>query len=187
MRKAVFLDRDGTINEDRPYLHKINEIVILPGVREALKKLKRLDYKLIVITNQPVVARGLATEEEVIKINDRINSQLDGMIDRFYFCPHHPNADLEKYRVACKCRKPSPGMVIQSIRDFKIDIGFSWFIGDMPSDIATGKAVGCRTILLESPNNKRIIVSANQVVNHNIVADYYAKNLPEAAEYISKW
>ena len=169
MNKAIFLDRDGVINEDIDNLYKIENIKIISGVSEALRILKENDFKLIVISNQPVIARGLATEEEVEKINEEINLQIKkevGIgIDKFYFCPHHPNANLEKYRILCNCRKPSPGLILQAAKEFDIDLSKSWMIGDRTSDVATGKNAGCKTILIEKEYSKNKIQGINYEEN----------------------
>ena len=126
VNKAIFLDRDGVIIEEVDNLYKVEDIKIIQGVPETLKFLKKNGFKLIVVSNQPVIARGLATEEKVREIHKIINSKIKeetgNEIDKFFFCPHHPNADLEKYRVVCDCRKPFPGLILQAAKEFDIDI-----------------------------------------------------------------
>ena len=107
MEKAIFFDRDGILNKDVNHLSDVNKLEVFKDRLPGLKKLKKLGFKLIVISNQSVIARGLASEEDVKLINTTLNMALDNIIDAFYFCPHHPNADLEKYRKICDCRKPS--------------------------------------------------------------------------------
>ncbi|MDD5193716.1 MAG: HAD family hydrolase [Candidatus Nanoarchaeia archaeon] len=182
MRKAVFLDRDGVLNKEIDLLHRKEDIEILPGVEEVLKKLKSLGYLLIVISNQPAIARGMITEEGVREINDYLNSLIGNLIDRFYFCPHHPNANLPQYRMVCECRKPAPGLILQAARDYGIDLAKSWMMGDMYSDVATGKAAGCKTILLESEQNKKIIESGKKWEVQE--PDYKAKYLTEVLQII---
>lgn len=162
MEKAIFLDRDGVINEDKDLAYKKEDIQILSGVKEGLKKLKDAGYLTVVITNQPVIARGLITEEEEIELNNYINKLVGNKIDKFYFCPHHPNADLLKYKKICECRKPSNGMIISASKDLNISLKDSWMIGDMPSDIHCGNISGCKTILLKNKNNTKKIVSGNE-------------------------
>lgn len=192
MEKAIFLDRDGVVNEvrkDQDFIYKKEHVLIISEVKKALKILKENGYKLIVITNQPVIARGIASEEEIKEINNHINSQLDGMIDKFYVCPHrpdmHPDVPIHamKYRIVCDCRKPSPGMILQATKDFNIDLKNSWMIGDMARDIATGKNANCRTIFIKSAHSDRNPISSTPF-DINIKADAYAKNLLDATRFI---
>ena len=195
-RKAIFLDRDGVLialskgNEAYGFIYKKEDIEILPGVKDALRALKEKGYLLCVITNQPTVARGLATYEEVESLHKFINAELGGVIDKFYFCPHHPEMHPDvperarKYRVACECRKPLPGMLHEAALDFGIDLTKSWMIGDMITDIAAGAPARCRTILIESAANKRTTISHKPFDPKNISPDYVVKNLTEATKYI---
>lgn len=195
MNKAVFLDRDGVIiglkKDDDAYGFILNEsdVFLLPNTFEALKKFKEKGYLLIVITNQPSVARGIISEEKINEINNFINGQLNNIIDAFYFCPHHPEMHpdvpehAKKYRIKCECRKPLPGMILQAAKKFDIDLSKSWMLGDMISDVATGKNAGCKTILIKSAANERIIKSAHPF-DTNIKPDYYAENLLDAVKFI---
>src|SRR3990167_3607054 len=190
-QKAVFIDRDGVIislnpkDETHGFILKKDEVSILPGAKEALRKIKKKGYLLIVATNQPAVARGLIEEKEIEELHEFINEQLNGIIDAFYFCPHHPqmHSDVpphaKKYRIACDCRKPSPGMILKAAKDFDIDLEKSWVIGDMASDVAMGKVAGCKTIMVKSAANKRIIISS-QKFNPKTKPDFYATNLLDA-------
>jgi len=186
MNKAVFLDRDGVIIEEKDNLYKIEDIKIIEGVPEALKILKQNNFILLGISNQPVVARGLITEEYVEKIHTEINSRLEkecGVeIDKFFFCPHHPNANVEKYRINCSCRKPNPGLILQAVKEFNIDIKNSFMIGDRISDVITGKRAGCKTILIETDYSKKKIEGVDYDIN--IKPDFIAKNLKNAIEKI---
>ncbi|OIO81005.1 hypothetical protein AUJ84_02205 [Candidatus Pacearchaeota archaeon CG1_02_32_132] len=185
MNKAVFFDRDGVINENGACLNRKDKIVILPGVKEALGKIKALVPLLIVISNQPIIARGLSNEEEIKEINNCINEKIDNLIDWFYFCPHHPNADLNKYRVNCECRKPRAGMIFQAAKDYNIDLSNSWFVGDMISDIIAGKSAGCKTILLKSPDNNNLI-EGDKSISLDVKPDFYAKEISEVVGYIER-
>ncbi len=153
--KAVFLDRDGVVIKDTHHLHSIKDVELLPKAAEAIRKLNEKDYKAIIITNQPVVARGLCTEEEAIEINNYIKELLlkeNARIDAVYYCPHHPTAgDNPKYTKVCECRKPKPGMILQAARDFKINnLEECFIVGDTTGDIKAGKAAGCKTILVKT-------------------------------------
>lgn len=186
MKKAVFLDRDGVLIEDKGFqIYKKVDSVILPRVAEALRELKKSNYLLVVVTNQPVIARGLATEEEVEELNKEINNQLGNLIDKFYYCPHHPEMHpdtpehVKKYRIKCECRKPSPGMLLTAAKELDIDLMNSFMVGDMLSDIIAGKSAGCKTIMIESVNNDKIIKSYIEI-NKNIKPDYFFKDLYDA-------
>ena len=187
VNKAIFLDRDGVIIEDVDNLYKAEDIKIIQGVPETLKFLRQKGFKLIVVSNQPVIARGLATEEKVKEIHKIINSRIKeeaGIeIDKFFFCPHHPNADLEQYRRTCNCRKPFPGLILQAAKEFDIDLSQSWMIGDRTSDIATGKNAGCRTILLEKEYSRNKIEGKDY--DENTEPDFLAEDLRDAVEEIS--
>ena len=159
MNKAVFLDRDGVLNEtkaDKDFYYKESDIVFLPKVSDALKIIKDKGYKIFVITNQPAIARGIISIEEVEKLHNFMNKELGEMIDKFYICPHHPEMHpdvpehAKKYRIVCDCRKPSPGMLLQAAKDFNINLKESWMIGDMITDVITGKNAGCKTILVKT-------------------------------------
>ncbi len=187
MHKAVFLDRDGVINEEVDYLRRIEDIVILEKVPESLKLLKEKNFLLIAITNQPVIARGWATEDEIERIHDEMNKIIirkgGSPIDKFYFCPHHPNADILKYRKECDCRKPSPGLILKAGKEWKINLKESYMIGDRISDIVTGKKAGCKTILIESAISHIKIQGSDYDTNSE--PDLKVKNLYEASKLIS--
>ncbi len=187
MERIIFLDRDGVIIEEKRYsIYKYEDMNILPKVLESLEILKSQGYLLVVITNQPTIARGLTTEEEVIENNNKLNERLSNLIDAFYFCPHHPEIHpdvpehAKKYRIKCDCRKPSPGLILQAAKDFNADLNHCWMIGDMITDIIAGKAAGCRTIMINSKNNKKIIKSHLEI-DINTKPDYYNENLYDAA------
>ena len=150
-QRAVFLDRDGTINDDPGYLGNPEIVKLLPGAGAALAKLKNeLNFKLIVVSNQSGIARGLITEEDVNAVNNKINELLKPFntgIDKFYYCPFHPEFSTEE---ECKCRKPSPDMVLKAIVDFSIDPDVSYLIGDSLSDIQCGITAGVKTILVKT-------------------------------------
>lgn len=147
MRKAVFIDRDGVINQDLgKYITNPKEFVFIPGVIKALKKLNKSEFKIIIITNQGGVGKGLYTEKDVEEIHKKMNSLLerDGIrLDGVYYCPHHPND-------GCDCRKPNLGLVNDAIEEHKIDPKNSFFIGDKTSDIKAGSDIGCKTFLVKT-------------------------------------
>lgn len=147
-RRAIFLDRDGTLNVEVNYLHRIEDLVLVPGAAEAVRSLSRVGFLVVVVTNQAGIARGYYDESALHTLHEEIQRRLvaeGARIDAFYFCPHHP-----EFGGACECRKPAPGMLRQAARDHGIDLSCSWLIGDTRGDISAGHAAGCRTILVRS-------------------------------------
>ena len=157
--KAIFLDRDGVINElvyhqeqgiiDSPFT--VEQFRLLPGVGKAIKKLRDMDYKIILVSNQPGIAKGHMSEETFDRIRKRMKEELakEGtLLDAEYYCFHHPEAKVERLKGNCECRKPKPGLLLQAAKDRDIDLSQSWMIGDGLTDIKAGKSAGCRTMLL---------------------------------------
>lgn len=168
--KAVFLDRDGTINIDKGYVYKIEDFEFIPGAIEAIKLLNDNDFKVIVVTNQAGIARGYYKEDDVYKLHDYINEELakhDARIDAFYFCPHHPTAGIGKYKVDCKCRKPNSGLLEKASIDFDIELSKSWIIGDKKSDIQAGANVGCQGVLIAADTTESLIIKGSCYVKAN--------------------
>jgi len=152
-RGALFLDRDGVIVEDIHELVRPEQLRVIDGAPEAIVQARARGRAVVVVTNQPVVARGLLGEDALQAIHAALGAMLatcGAHIDRFYYCPHHPRATLDCYRVVCACRKPRPGMLEQAARDLGIDLGGSVMIGDRISDVAAGARAGCKTVLVES-------------------------------------
>lgn len=153
MNKAIILDRDGTINVEKDYLHKIENFEFEKGALEGLKLLAQLGYIFVVVTNQSGIARGYYTEEDLEILNNYIGKVLEKegvKIEKFYFCPHHPEKGVGKYRVDCNCRKPNPGMLEQAIKEFDIDREKSFMVGDNISDIEAGINAGVKPILVKT-------------------------------------
>lgn len=154
---AVFLDRDGTLIEDVGYPTRPEQIRILGGVARALDRLAGAGYRLIVVTNQSGIARGLLTEEELNRFHGALDEQLEllgARLDAYYSCPHHPDpsqANRPDLAVVCDCRKPRPGLILQAAEDLGLDLGASWTVGDSWRDVAAGHAAGTRTIKLPPP------------------------------------
>lgn len=152
-QKAIFLDRDGTINEYVGFLRNIEEFRLLPGVTDAIKKINESGYLAIVVTNQPVIARGEVTREELEEIHHKMETLLgmDGAyVDAIYYCPHHPHKGYEgevpELKIDCNCRKPKPGMLQQAAKDFNIDLSASYMIGDGENDMLAGIQAGCKVL-----------------------------------------
>ena len=163
MEPAVFLDRDNTLiarTGEGGDLGEPERVRLIDGVAEGLKSLRDAGFRLIVVTNQAGVARGRFSEADVDAVNHRIAELIDGatdsrgVIDRFYYCPYHPEGTLEEYRRDHPWRKPHPGMVLQAAHDMHLDLSQSWLIGDQDRDVAAGRAAGCRTILLTADRQR---------------------------------
>ena len=156
-QKAVFLDRDGTLNHYVGFLRDIRDFQLLDGVEEAINLIHSKGYLCIVVTNQPVIARGEITETELDMIHNKMETLLGlkgAYIDGLYYCPHHPDRGFEgeipELKIDCDCRKPKPGMLLQAAEDFHISLQDSWMIGDGANDILAGKSAGCSTALIAS-------------------------------------
>ena len=156
-QKAIFLDRDGTINKYVGFLRKEEEFELLSGVAEAVKKINQSGYLAIVVTNQPVIARGEVTFSELENIHNKMETLLGkegAYLDAIYFCPHHPHSgyegEVKELKIDCDCRKPKPGMLLKAAEDLNIDLNQSYMVGDGENDIKAGKAAGCKTVLLNT-------------------------------------
>lgn len=150
-KRAVFLDRDGTLIEDVGFVRRVEDVKLLPEAAEAVSRLNHAGWAVIVVTNQSGVARGLLTEADVAATNQRMMDLLakkDARVDAIYYCPHLPEGKVPDYAVVCNCRKPRPGMILKAAEDFGIDLGASVMIGDAPRDVEAGLAAGARAILL---------------------------------------
>ncbi|HIH14787.1 MAG: hypothetical protein QT08_C0009G0031 [archaeon GW2011_AR17] len=175
--KYIFLDRDGVINDELHFLTKKEQIKMIPKSAEAIALLNKAGYKVIVITNQPVIARGMCTEESLKEIHKEIQSILEkenAYIESFYYCPHHPTEGNSSFTKECECRKPHPGMILKAKEDFHLDnLNECYMVGDKISDIKAGNSAGCKTILVETGDGK--IDKWNDAV-----PAYYARDLYEA-------
>ena len=151
MERVIFLDRDGTLNTEVNYLHRTEDLVLLPGVPEALKKFKDAGYKLIVVTNQAGVARGYYEEKDVDALHAYMNDilrPLGAEIDHFFYCPHHPQHGIGAYKCVCHCRKPATGMFEKAEQYYEIDKEHSWMIGDKLIDVQAGRNYGVHAALV---------------------------------------
>lgn len=175
MSRAVFIDRDGTINVDTGYVHKREDFVFIPRVVEALKLLTGTDYKIIIITNQSGIGRGKYTKQDFLALTEHIGSELrksGARVDGVYYCPHHPDED-------CACRKPKTKMLDDAVSKFGIDLSKSYVIGDKTADIKMGENAGCRTVLVKTGK-------AGKDGSYNVNPDFTAEDLYEAVELILK-
>ena len=158
-QKAIFLDRDGTINKYVGFLRNIDDFELIDGVAEAIRKINESGYLAVVVTNQPVVARGEVSFEELEEIHNKMETLLGkegAYLDAIYYCPHHPHKGYEgerpELKIDCDCRKPKPGMLLKAAADFNIDLSRSWMVGDGENDIQAGINAGCKTVLLSNGN-----------------------------------
>jgi D-glycero-D-manno-heptose 1,7-bisphosphate phosphatase len=153
VRPAVFLDRDGTLLEEAGYLDRLERLAFFPFAIDAVRLLNRAGFAVVIITNQSGVGRGMYDEAFVLLAHEEIDRRITrggARIDGYYYCPHHPAADVERYRLACDCRKPAPGMLRQAAADLSIDLARSFSVGDKWTDVQVGQAVGARGILVRT-------------------------------------
>jgi D-glycero-D-manno-heptose 1,7-bisphosphate phosphatase len=151
LKRAVFLDRDGTINEEKDYLHRVEDFEFIPGAPEAIRRLKEAGFLVIVVTNQSGVARGYYTLEEVATLHRHMQRELETVgaaVDAIYVCPHHPVEGIGEYRRECDCRKGRPGMLLRAAQEHGIDLSRSYMIGDKIADVEVGEAAGCLPLMV---------------------------------------
>lgn len=182
--KAIFLDRDGTINVDKHYLYKIEDFEFIPGALEGLKLLYDAGFILVLITNQSGIGRGYFTEDEYKALEDWLEEKLrqnGSPLARAYYCPHLPDAKIEKYRMICECRKPKLGMYKRAVEELDIDLAQSFAIGDRLRDCSICDKTNCRGYLLGATEDTTVIES---VKAGEVSSVRYAKDLLRAAEEI---
>lgn len=151
-RRAVFLDRDGTLVHARHYPTRPEELIICNGVVAPLRTLQRQGFMLVLVTNQSGVARGYLTEADLLRMHRDLVQRLrrDGIhLDAVYYCPHHPDGSVPEYAGTCDCRKPAPGMLRHAAAEHRIDLSRSWLVGDILDDVEAGRQAGCRTVLVD--------------------------------------
>ncbi|ACN99287.1 D,D-heptose 1,7-bisphosphate phosphatase [Sulfurihydrogenibium azorense Az-Fu1] len=175
--KAVFLDRDGVINVDKGYVHKIEDFEFYPNVFEALKKLQDNGFKLFIVTNQSGIAVGYYTEEDFLKLTDYMLKEFEKhgiKIEKVYYCPHHENGTVEKYSIKCDCRKPESGMIRQAIKEFSVDPSKSFLIGDKENDILAAHKEGIKAALVKTGQGLKYI--------ENTTADFIGEDILDVVE-----
>jgi len=191
MHRAIFLDRDGVINEiiyhqemgiiDSPFT--VEQFCLLPHVAEAISLVNRMGFKAVVISNQPGIAKGHFNQETLARVDAKMKSELNAagaFLDGIYYCLHHPQASNANYKKDCDCRKPKPGLLLQAARECDIDLANSFMIGDGLTDIQAGHSAGCKAILLG-----RVKCDLCRVMQDmDVSPDYIALNLLEAVERI---
>ncbi|WP_457627662.1 D-glycero-beta-D-manno-heptose 1,7-bisphosphate 7-phosphatase [Persephonella sp.] len=175
--KAVFLDRDGVINEDYGYVHRIEDFHIYPEVFPALRMLQDAGYRLLIVTNQSGIAVGYYTEEDFKKVTGYMLEifKKEGIyIDKVYYCPHHPEGIIPEYTMKCDCRKPASGMIRQGIKEFNIDPASSFLIGDKENDIRAAHKEGIKAALVKTGQGMKYV--------DNTEADYIGENILDVVE-----
>lgn len=179
--RAVFLDKDGTLIEDVPYNVRPERIRLMPGSADGLRRLHAAGYRLVVVSNQSGVARGLFPEEALGPVVERVRALLAEVgvpLAGFYYCPHHPQGAVESYAIACECRKPGCEMLYRAARDHGFDLAASWLIGDILDDVEAGRRAGCRTILLDNGHETKWVRGPHREPH------YVAPDLDAAARLI---
>jgi D-glycero-D-manno-heptose 1,7-bisphosphate phosphatase len=187
MKPAVFLDRDGTLIEDVDYMNHLDQIEVFPWTVDALRLLHRAGFATVVVTNQSAVARGIVTEEFVRETHGALDARFaagGARIDGYYYCPHHPDAVIERYRAGCRCRKPEAGMIEEAASDLGLDPSRSWMVGDRWLDVQTGHAAGARSILVRSGHAARTGEVDAGLKTYGDLADAILNNLMEAVGWI---
>lgn len=187
---AVFLDRDGTINEEVGYLDNLDKLKVIPAAFEAIRLINKSKMKVVVISNQAGVAKGLFSEEFVKKTNDYLREILNrqgARINSFYYCPHHPTDGEEPYRQVCDCRKPAPGMLLKAAQELDIDLKASYMVGDRFFDIAAARNAGVKGILVKTGYGKELLEDdgPDKATPEN-KPDFIASDILDAVRWILK-
>jgi len=183
-QKAIFFDRDDTLIEDPGYINSPEQVKLLSGVPRALVELKALGYKLVVITNQSAIARGIVTEKVLGDIHKRLEKLLaekNAFLDGIYYCPYHPDGVVKKYRQESELRKPNPGMLLKAAEEMDLDLDESWCVGNSARDIEAGLRAGCKTILIDLPSRQL------QLKPGEPRPDYKAINMKEVVNIVKKY
>ena len=173
---AVFLDRDGTINEQMGYINHISRFVLLPGVGQAIRRLNSLQVPVVVVTNQSGLARGYFPESLLQTVHEEMRRQLQAEgahVDGIYVCPHHPEARQERFRQNCTCRKPKTGLLEQAAAELKLDLSRSYMVGDRWSDLRCGAAAGTATVLVRTGygRGEELYIGPQETLQPDYVAD----------------
>lgn len=185
MNKAVFLDRDGTVNEEVGYLSDLKQLKLIPGAGAAIRRLNRAGFKVVLVTNQSGVARGYFPESFVHDTHALLEQMLrneGARLDGIYYCPHHPTAGNSRYTTECDCRKPGTGMIDRAARDLNVDVKKSYVVGDKWSDVELGQRAGAHTILVRS--GFAADSEGKLRPGHLMDPEFIARTITEAVEWI---
>ena len=187
---AVFLDRDGTINEEVGYMDNLDKLKMIPTAYEAIRLINNSCMKAIVVTNQAGIARGFFTEQFVSQTHEIMQADLlnqNASIDKFYYCPHHPTAGIGIYLQNCNCRKPLPGMLLQAAHDLNIDLESSYMIGDTERDMEAAKKAGVRGVLVKTGYGRETLEDVGtDLARAESRPDFVAEDILEAVKWIMK-
>ncbi|NLD80626.1 MAG: HAD family hydrolase [Smithella sp.] len=187
-KRAIFLDRDGTINEEVGYIERLDRLVIIPAAFEAIRLINLNGFKAVVVTNQAGIAKGLFNEAFVMQTNERLQEflgQKGAAIDAFYFCPHHPTEGVPPYRRVCDCRKPAPGLFYQAARDMDIDLAASYMIGDRYRDMEAAHRAGVKGVLVKTGYGADVLENIGpDQETPEAKPDHIAENILEAVHWI---
>ncbi len=188
-RRAVFFDKDGVINIDKGISGNFEPLDFIVGACDLIALFKKIGFMIFVVTNQPVVARGLMNEDELKSYFEKfseciLKNNSEAIIDKIYYCPHHPDANVEEYRIACECRKPKSGMIMRAVEEFKLDIKSSFMIGDRMSDVIAGCIAGCKTVHLLSGRHLEKAIVTDLKLDAEIAPDYIINELSELRSII---
>jgi len=175
-KPAVFLDRDGVLTEEKGYVTHVSDLQIFPFARQCIQDIRKMGYWAIVVTNQSAVARGLLKEETLLRMNEILRRETG--VDAVYYCPHHPEAEAEAYQRQCDCRKPQPGMFLQAMREFAVDRGHSYMVGERATDILAGQRLGLTTVLVESGYERKRL-------EFDVEPNYVVKDLRELCSLLA--
>ena len=181
--KAIFLDRDNTLIEDPGYINDPDQVRLLDGAAEAIVRLGALGYKLVIVSNQSAIARGIVTEKMLAKIHERLKRLLaekGAHIDKIYYCPYHAEGVIDRYRRDSDMRKPEPGMLLTAAKEMDIDLDRSWMVGDSIRDVEAGRRAGCKTIMIDDPAHQTKLEPGSPK------PDYRAVNMTEVVNIIKK-
>ncbi len=184
MRRAAFLDKDGTLIDDLPYNIDPDRIRLATGAGTALRALQALGFRLIVISNQGGIALGRIPEAAMAVVQQRLTALLADehvRLDGFYYCPHSPHGRIAHLAFACRCRKPEPGLLFRAANEHGIDLRASWMIGDILDDMEAGRRAGCRTVLIDNGNETEWAIGPLRRPHR------LARDLPQAAELIAQY
>jgi D-glycero-D-manno-heptose 1,7-bisphosphate phosphatase len=182
-RKAIFIDKDGTLIIDIPYNVDPDKITLSDNCMTGLRRLKDNGYLLVIISNQSGVARGYFEESALIAVEQKVKALLavEGIhLDGFYYCPHYPEGNIGEYAVDCDCRKPQPGLILKAADEMEIDLSISWMIGDILNDVEAGNRAGCKSVLIDNGNETEWFSGEWRIPWVNVF------NINEAATYILK-
>lgn len=189
-RRAIFIDRDGTLNEEVGYIRDLAEFRLFDFAAEAIRLVNEAGWLVIVVTNQSGIARGLFSEEFLAQVHGQMQAELErdgARVDGIYFCPHHPTTGDAPYRISCNCRKPQPGLLLRAAEDFELDLSLCAVIGDRLRDVKTAQTVGARSVLVLTGYGQEELygtTSGNDTATGGQAPDHVGTNLLEAVRWV---